>query len=122
PDQLKIAKICPIHKEGSESDIINYRPISVLTSFSKIFEKITYNRLLSYINKNNILNGNHYGFRPGHSTSMALLDLQNLITQAFDINQYAVGVFVDLSKAFDTIDHYILYDKLQHYGVRGMAL
>ena len=75
PDALKIAKVCPVFKNGEKSDFQNYRPISVLPSFSKIFEKVVNNRLLSYLDANNILCRNQYGFRKKHSTYMALMDM-----------------------------------------------
>ena len=122
PDLLKIARVCPIFKAGDKSDVANYHPISILTSFSKIFEKVMYNRLISYLDYNKILHPAQYGFRKNHSTYMALLDLYNRITTATDNNEYAIGIFVDLSKAFDTINHDILLRKLWHYGIRGITL
>ena len=122
PDQLKIAKVRPIFKSGDKSEFSNYRPISVLPSFSKIFEKLMYNRLINYLLKHSILCENQYGFRPKHSTLLAITEMTEKITEALDNKQFAIGVFIDLSKAFDTLDHYILLDKLKHYGIRGTAL
>ena len=122
PDQLKIAKICPIFKDGKHDLFTNYRPISVLPSFSKIFEKLAYLRLESYLKSKLILNDNQFGFRRNHSSYMAVLDLYDRISEAIDRNEYAIGVFIDLSKAFDTIDHVIMIKKLEHYGIRGLAL
>ena len=122
PDELKIAKVCPIFKSGSKSDFSNYRPISILPSFSKIFEKVIYNRLNSFIQKNKILNTNQFGFRPHHSTYMALIELYDKITESIEKEEYTIGIFIDLQKAFDSIDHSILLHKLQHYGIRGVAL
>ena len=84
PDKLKIAKVIPIHKTGSTENVNNYRPISVLPIFSKIFEKCLYNRLLNFLNQCNILSNSQYGFRPGHSTSSALADLVYKVTNALD--------------------------------------
>ena len=122
PDALKIAKICPILKSGDRLDCKNYRPISILPCMSKVYEKILFNRLTSYLDKNKLIIDNQYGFRRGHSTYMPLLDLCSDISAAIDNNEFAIGVFLDLSKAFDTVNHEILVKKLHHYGVRGLPL
>ena len=100
----------------------NYRPISVLPIFSKIFEKVVYNRLITYFNKYDILFKNQYGFRKGHSTSLALHHLFDNITKAIDQKEYTIAVFIDLSNAFDMVNHEILINKLKHYGIRGLSL
>jgi len=122
PNLLKIAKVCPIYKAGEATKISNYRPISVLPSFSKIFEKLVYNRLISYLTKFSILYEHQYGFRSSMSTSLAILEMVERITDAIDSNKFSVGIFIDLSKAFDTINHKILLNKLEFYGIRGTAL
>jgi hypothetical protein len=122
PDILKVAKVCPIFKSGDKSDFQNYRPISVLPSFSKIFEKVVQNRLLSYLHNNDILCKNQFGFRKKHSAYMALIDMYDKISLAIDKNESSIGIFIDLSKAFATLDHNILLKKLEHYGIRGKAL
>jgi len=122
PNDIKIAKVIPVYKSGPKDVFSNYRPISVLPFFSKIFEKLAYNRLLNHIEKHAILNPNQYGFRKNHSTDMALIDITDKISQAIDNRLYSAGIFIDLSKAFDTVDHLILLSKLEHYGIRGMPL
>ncbi|MFZ2540057.1 MAG: reverse transcriptase family protein [Oscillospiraceae bacterium] len=122
PDLLKTAKIVPIFKSDNAKLINNYRPISILTTFSKIFEKITFTRLSNFMNKNQILHENQFGFRGGLSTCTALLQLINELTNSIDKKQITIGVFIDLAKAFDTVDHRILLQKLEHYGIRGIVL
>ena len=92
----------------------NYSPISILPSFSKPFEKLVYNRLQNYLIKNNILTNNQFGFRCKHDTSMAVIEMVDKIRIAIDNSEYSSGVFIDLSKTFDTLHHHILYDKLEH--------
>ena len=122
PERLKVAKVIPILKSADPKSITNYRPISILTTFSKIFEKIAAVRLKEFITKNNILHGNQFGFRSGLSTCMALLQLVDELTGSLDDNKISLGVFIDLAKAFDTIDHNILLEKLMNYGIRGVVL
>ena len=111
PDKLKIAKIVPIYKSDDRLLVNNYRPISFLQFFSKILERMMYNRLLKFLNDNNIQINNQYGFREGHSTYMALLRMVNDITKEMDNKNFAIGIFIDLSKAFDTVDHSLLINK-----------
>ena len=122
PNALKKAKVIPIFKKGHKHILSNYRPISILSTFSKIFEKLVYNRLMSFLNDKNILYHKQYGFRKQYSTYMALLDFTNTIAKAFEKKQVLIGLFLDLTKAFDCINHDILIKKMQFYGVRGNVL
>jgi len=97
PSSLKIGRICPVYKDGDKDSFSNYRPISVLSSFSKIYEKVVLIRLRSYLAANNILNSVQYGFQQNHSTYMAILDMYDRITSAVDRNEFSIGLFIDLS-------------------------
>ena len=122
PDKLKIAKVVPIYKKSNEHLLENYRPISVLPSMSKVLERVMHNQLSHYLTSNNLLYDNQYGFRKSHSTEMAALELINRIISAMDKNELPLNIFLDLSKAFDTIDHKILIYKLKYYGLREKSL
>ena len=122
PEALKIAKVVPIHKEGSRTEVSNYRPISLLSTFSKIYEKIMHNRVLQYFDKNSLLFEQQYGFRPGRSCEHALLNAQNLILNSLTKKEVSLLLLLDFSKAFDMVDHNILLRKLEHYGIRGKVL
>ena len=122
PNELKTAKVSPLYKANDPMKFNNYRPISLLTIFSKIFEKLMYARLLDFLNKYHILYKYQFGFRKAHSTYMALILLLDNLNTALDKGEYAVGIFLDFQKAFDTVDHHILLKKLEHYGIRGVPL
>ena len=112
PEGMKIARIIPILKNGNINDFTNYRPISLLSQFSKILEKIFHNRMMSFIEEKNILYESQYGFRKNMSTSLAILELVENITTSIDDRKSTVGIFIDLKNAFDTVDH-ILIKKLE---------
>ena len=106
PDRMKIARVIPLFKNGDVKDVI-YRPVSILPQFSKILEKVFHNRLMSFINDKQILNNSQFGFRKNMSTALAIIELIEEITTAIDEGKTTVGVFIDLKKAFDTVDHNI---------------
>jgi len=119
PDLCKHAKIKPIFKKADPLLCNNYRPISLLPIFSKIFEKIIYTRMYNFIDKNDLLYDKQFGFRNSHSTSHALISLTESIQSSLDNKNLVSGVFIDLAKAFDTVNHKILCDKMSYYGFRG---
>ena len=122
PSKLKIAKVIPLYKTKDPALFSNYRPISLLPFFSKILERLMYNRLYNFLTEHNILSMNQFGFRKNYSTFLALMDLVDNISKNIDDGNYSIGIFLDLSKAFDTINHNILLDKLCRYGIRGVTL
>jgi len=121
PSWLKYSQVTPLFKKGSKSELSNYSPISLLTSFSRIFEKVIYIRLVNQASMYNIISKVQYGFRTNLSTENAIYQLTNNILKALDNKQLAGGTFCDLSKAFDCVDHETLLNILEYYGVRGTA-
>ncbi len=122
PEKSKIAKSIPIHKKKEKYCADNYRPISLLSTINKIMEKLMYKRLIIFLNKNKILYEYQFGFRENYSTSMALIEIVDNILKDLEAGKYVAGIYLDLSKAFDTVDHKILLHKLNHYGIRGQTL
>ena len=122
PDDLKIGKVTPIYKAGYRIDISNYRPISVLPYFPKILERLMYNRLYKYLKENNILYEKQFGFQSGYSTDDANVQLVDKIFDSFEKERFTLGVFIDLSKAFDTVDYFILLKKNKLYGITDKNL
>ena len=112
---LKTAKVIPIHKKNSKLEVSNYRPISLLSNIDKIFEKLMHSRLTEFLEGKQILYYRQFGFRKDFSTNHAILTLLESIQKALDDGQFACGIFIDLEKAFDTVSHDILLEKLNHY-------
>ena len=121
PDILKVSKTIPIYKKGSRLLVSNYRPISLLSNLNKILEKIVHSRVYAFLEEFKCIYSLQFGFRKKHSTNHALIQITETIRQALDDKKMACGVFVDLQKAFDTVNHDILIAKLEHYGIRGTA-
>ena len=122
PDKLKCAKIIQIHKKGSPTDPSKYRPISLFSIYSKILEKLMYKRLYKCLDKMDAFHFLQFGFREKHSTNHALISMTETIQNTLDNGKYSCGIFIDLKKAFDTVNHSILLKKMDHYGIRGIAL
>jgi hypothetical protein len=122
PEILKVAKVIPLYKGGQHNNLNNYRPISLLSAISKIFEKTMKFRVMNFLEFHNVLNPVQYGFRSDASTTMAVLDFVHTIERAKDDSKDSMAIFLDLQKAFDLVDHCILLQKLENYGCRGTVL
>lgn len=121
PDLLKIALVKPLHKKDSRADPNNYRPIALLPTFSKIFESAMNNRIYSFCEKYNILSDSQNGFRKQRSTTSAVVKYVTEILRILSNKKHAIGVFLDMSKAYDRVLHNILLSKLSSIGIRGVA-
>ena len=116
-----MAKVITLYKKGKRYEANNYRPISLLSIFDKLFEKLLCRRVMKFLNANNILFKFQYGFRKLHSTTLALIEFTDSVRCFLDDGNYVISIFVDLTKAFDTVDHGMLLYKLDRYGIRGYA-
>ena len=121
PRELKIARIIPLLKRGDPMIFSNYRPVSVLPAFSKIYEWIMYNGLIKFLNDFDILYDFQFGFRTGYSPNIALIYLVDKIIDSLNNGKFVIGLFLDFQKAFDAVNHEIMLSKLYHYGIRGVA-
>ena len=122
PDKLKLARIIPLHKKGDTHLLENYRPISILPALSKIFEKVVFEQLYLYFVQNNFLSKSQYGFQKNHSTEHAVLEAVDRISSELDSGKLPITVFLDLSKAFDTLNHDVMLSKLNYYGIKHSSL
>ena len=121
-DRFKIAQVIPLFKGGNKEDPNSYRPISLLPAIGKLLEKLIFTRLIKFFSKYNVLSSHQFGFRSSFSTELAVIDIHEKLLNNLDNGLSSCAIFLDLAKAFDSVDHSILLRKLEHYGIRGMPL
>ena len=121
PDAMKMAEIIPLCKGKEFDKVINYQPVSLLISISKVLEKVVYSRVYKFLEKHKVLYDSQYGFRRKRSCELAVLELVSSVLQVKNQSQHSGAMFLDLSKAFNTLDHMILLRKLDLYGLRGIC-
>ena len=122
PSLMKIAEIIPLYKGKDEDQVINYRPVLLLMTMSKVLEKLVYKKLYKFLDKHSIFYESQYGFRADHSCENAIMEMVGHIVQAHNDGVHSTGLYLDLLEAFDTLDHTLLLSKMERYGVRGLAL
>ena len=119
---MKQAKVIPLFKKDCSLTSLNYKHVSLLSVFSKIIEKLMYKRLYNFLELHEVLYNRQFGFRAPHSIGHDLISLTESIKNTLDKKKHRCGIFIDLQKAFDTVNHKVLLSKLEHYGIRGTAL
>ena len=119
---MKHGEVVPLYKNGSKKYLANYRPITLLLTISKILEKLVYKRVYRFLNNNNQIYNSQYGFRSNHSCENAITELVSTIVKNLEDQKYTTALFLDLSKAFDTLEHDLLLQKLDKYRIRGTCL
>ena len=122
PDEMKVSKIKPLFKKGDVTLLNNYRPISLLPCVSKIFERVLFNQLYEYFDRNDLLTQHQYGFRKNHSTEFAAMELIDRVANLLELGKITFNLYIDLSKAFDVLNHEILLSKLEFYGLNELTI
>ena len=119
---MKVSKINPLFKKGDVTLLNNYRPISLLPCVSKIFERVLFNQLYEYFDRNDLLTQHQYGFRKNHSTEFAAMELIDRVANLLELGKIPFNLYIDLSKAFDVLNHEILLSKLEFYGLNELTI